>query len=61
MLDEFATAFRDADSVLVLDIYAASEPPIPEITGELLANRITEVGGQEALVGVAPASATVAL
>ena len=26
-----------------------SEPPIPGITGELLANRITEDGGQEAL------------
>ncbi|MGA7462555.1 MAG: cyanophycin synthetase, partial [Candidatus Korobacteraceae bacterium] len=49
LLDEFATAFRDADSVLVLDIYPASEPPIPGITGELLANRITEDGGQESL------------
>ena len=49
LLDEFATAFRDADSVLVLDIYAASERPIPGITAELLAERITEAGGQEAL------------
>jgi len=49
LLDEFTTAFRDADSVLVLDIYAASEKPIPGITAELLANRITEAGGQEAL------------
>ncbi len=49
LLDEFATAFRDADSVMVLDIYPASEPPIPGITGELLADRITEAGGQEAL------------
>src|SRR5271167_131953 len=49
LLDDFATAFRDADSVLVLDIYAASEKPIPGITAELLANRITEEGGQEAL------------
>jgi len=49
LLDDFATAFRDADSVLVLDIYAASEQPIPGITAELLANRITEAGGQEAL------------
>ena len=47
LLDEFATAFRDADSVLVLDIYAASEPPIPGITAELLANRITEAGGRK--------------
>jgi UDP-N-acetylmuramate--alanine ligase len=49
LIDEFATAFRDADSVLVLEIYAASEPPIPGVTGEILANRITESGGQEAL------------
>jgi UDP-N-acetylmuramate--alanine ligase len=49
LIDEFATAFRDADSVLVLEIYAASESPIPGVTGEVLANRITESGGQEAL------------
>ena len=49
LMDEFATAFRDADSVLILDIYPASEPPIPGISGEVLANRITESGGQEAL------------
>ena len=49
LIDEFATAFRDADSVLVLDIYPASEPPIPGVTGEMLADRITEDGGQEAL------------
>ena len=49
LLDEFATAFRDADSVLLLDIYAASEKPIAGISSELLAERITEVGGQEAL------------
>src|ERR1035437_3290390 len=49
LLEEFSTAFRDADSVIVLDIYPASEPPIPGITGEMLANRITEVGGQETL------------
>ena len=49
LLNEFALAFRDADSVLVLDIYPASEAPISGITGEMLANRITEDGGQEAL------------
>jgi UDP-N-acetylmuramate--alanine ligase len=48
LLDEFATAFRDADSVLVLDIYPASEPPIPGVTGELLASRIAVSGGREA-------------
>ncbi len=58
LMDEFATAFRDADSVLVLDIYPASEPPIPGITGEMLANRITENGGQEALYVSSFAEAT---
>ena len=49
LLEEFSTAFQDADSVIVLNIYPASEPPIPGITGALLARRIREVGGQEAL------------
>jgi UDP-N-acetylmuramate--alanine ligase len=44
LLDEFATAFADADSVTVLDIYAASEAPIPGITGKKLADRISEGG-----------------
>src|SRR5271165_6425692 len=48
LLDEFAAAFRDADSLLVLDIYPASEPPIPGITGELLVRRIAASGGQKA-------------
>jgi UDP-N-acetylmuramate--alanine ligase len=58
LLNEFATAFRDADSVLVLDIYPASEPPIPGVTAEMLANRITEDGGQEALYVSSFAEAT---
>ena len=40
LLDEFATAFGDADSVTVLDIYAASEAPIAGISGQLLAQRV---------------------
>ncbi len=45
LMEEFATAFGDADAVQVLDIYAASEQPIDGITGEVLADRIREVGG----------------
>jgi UDP-N-acetylmuramate--alanine ligase len=44
LMDEFATAFANADSLFVLDIYAASEPPIEGITGEVLARRIREKG-----------------
>ena len=48
LMDEFATAFQDADSLAVLDIYAASEAPIEGITGELLAQRISEEGKRTA-------------
>jgi UDP-N-acetylmuramate--alanine ligase len=44
LMDEFATAFSDADSLIVLDIYAASEQPIEGITGEALARRIAQEG-----------------
>jgi UDP-N-acetylmuramate--alanine ligase len=44
LMDEFATAFEDADSLVVLDIYAASEPPIEGVTGEALAHLINENG-----------------
>jgi UDP-N-acetylmuramate--alanine ligase len=40
LLDQFSGAFADADTVIVLPIYAASEMPIPGVTAELLANRI---------------------
>ena len=41
LLDEFGGAFVDADSVVVLPIYAASEEPLPGITAELLVSKIT--------------------
>jgi UDP-N-acetylmuramate--alanine ligase len=48
LLEEFGTAFSDADKVLVLDIYAASEPVIPGITGERVAETIRKSGGKDA-------------
>jgi UDP-N-acetylmuramate--alanine ligase len=48
LLEQFATAFEDCDSLIVLDIYAASEPPIEGITGELLARQISEEGKRPA-------------
>jgi UDP-N-acetylmuramate--alanine ligase len=44
LMEEFTSAFADADSLFVLDIYAASEKPIEGITGETLAQRIRESG-----------------
>jgi len=49
LLDEFSTAFGDADSLLVLDIYPANEPSIPGVSGELLAQRVSAISGQKAL------------
>jgi UDP-N-acetylmuramate--alanine ligase len=46
LMDDFAEAFRDADTLYVLDIYAASEKPIEGVTGESLAARIREATGQ---------------
>ncbi|MGD1107766.1 MAG: UDP-N-acetylmuramate--L-alanine ligase [Terracidiphilus sp.] len=40
LLDQFSDAFGDADTVIVLPIYAASEEPIPGVTAERLAERI---------------------
>jgi len=44
LMDEFARSFHQADSVYVLDIYAASEKPIPGVSGELLAERMRDFG-----------------
>jgi UDP-N-acetylmuramate--alanine ligase len=48
LMDDFASAFHQADSVHVLDIYAASEPPIEGVTGEALADRIRAFGHRHA-------------
>jgi UDP-N-acetylmuramate--alanine ligase len=44
LMDEFATAFADADTLCLLDIYPASEKPIEGITAEALAGRIAGAG-----------------
>ena len=49
LMDQFTTAFTDADSLVVLDIYAASEKPIEGITAEVLANRITGESNRPAI------------
>ncbi|MFH1807253.1 MAG: UDP-N-acetylmuramate--L-alanine ligase [Pseudomonadota bacterium] len=48
LIDEFATCFHLAESVVVTDIYAASEDAIPGISGESLARAIRERGHRDA-------------
>lgn len=47
LLDEFATSFNDADVLLVTEIYAASEEPIPGLSGETLADAIRACGHRD--------------
>jgi UDP-N-acetylmuramate--alanine ligase len=42
--DEFCRAFNQADLVVLTDIYAAHEEPIPGVTGEALAEAIRAAG-----------------
>jgi len=48
LLEEFGRAFFNADVVLVSDIYAASEPPIPGLTGQSVVDAILAHGQREA-------------
>jgi UDP-N-acetylmuramate--alanine ligase len=65
LMEEFTTAFSDADSLFVLDIYAASEKPIEGISGEALAQKVREKSGRSAeyvstFAGAASAAAALA-
>jgi len=46
LADEFAGAFADADTLQLLDIYAASEEPIPGVNSQLLLEQIRLAGTQ---------------
>jgi len=48
LMEEFGEAFRDADTLAILDIYAASEQPIEGVSGEALAANIRQTAGQDA-------------
>jgi UDP-N-acetylmuramate--alanine ligase len=48
LMDEFAAAFHDADQVFVLDIYAASEAPLPGITSQALVEKMSAFGHRHA-------------
>jgi len=44
LLDEFGTAFHQADNLFLLDIYAASEPAIEGVSSEALLDKISSYG-----------------
>ncbi len=47
LLEEFFTAFNQADKLIVTDIYAAGEKPIPGITGQALYEVIKKHGHKD--------------
>jgi UDP-N-acetylmuramate--alanine ligase len=49
LFQEFLTAFADADSLIVTDIYAASEDPLPGVTAEALYEEIRRAGHPDAV------------
>ena len=48
LMDEFASAFNNADVLFVTEIYAASEPPIEGVNAEVLTGRIKSYGHKNA-------------
>ena len=47
---EFGTALSGADEVVVMDVYAAREDPVPGVTGALVADRVELPAEQVAYV-----------
>ncbi len=62
LMDSFARAFHRADSVLVLDIYAASEKPIEGVSAQALVERMRAFGhGSAVYAGTMAQAAEMAL
>jgi UDP-N-acetylmuramate--alanine ligase len=47
LLEDFFTAFNQADSLVVMDIYAAGEKPIPGVSGQALYEGIKKHGHKD--------------
>lgn len=56
LMDDFAAAFNDADSVLALPVYTAGEAPIEGVSSDVLAERLRDRGHRDA-IAVADAGA----
>jgi UDP-N-acetylmuramate--alanine ligase len=47
LLQEFCTAFQDAEALVLLDIYAAGEMPLPGVTTRVLYDGLISHGQRE--------------
>jgi UDP-N-acetylmuramate--alanine ligase len=48
LYEDFLTAFHEADTLFVMDIYGAGEDPIPEVSGQALCRGIRQAGHRDA-------------
>ena len=48
--DQYALSFRDADLIVITDIYSSGTQPIPGVTGKLVVNAILEAQPQSRVV-----------
>jgi UDP-N-acetylmuramate--alanine ligase len=51
LMHEFATAFMDADKILIAPIFAAREAPDPSVSSEILVAKIVEQGKDAQTIG----------
>jgi UDP-N-acetylmuramate--alanine ligase len=51
LADAFGPALAAADRVIVSGVYSAGEPPIPGVSGRLVARAVTAAGGDAGYVG----------
>ena len=49
LLDEFFTSFNQADTVIIMDIYAAGEQPIPGVSGRAIYEGVKRHGHKDAV------------
>ncbi|MDY6842464.1 MAG: UDP-N-acetylmuramate--L-alanine ligase [Thermodesulfobacteriota bacterium] len=47
LFDQFVTAFYQADTLIITDIYPAGEPPIPDISASMLSEKIVAYGHKD--------------
>jgi len=49
LLEDFFTAFNQADKLIIMDIYAAGEKPIPGVSGQALYEGVKKHGHKDAI------------
>ena len=47
LLRQYGRAFIQADKLIVTDVYSAGEDPIPGVSGQLIADKVKEMTGQD--------------